>query len=55
MAIYSQNNKPITNSPSKIRGGKGALTLQKNKNQGPLILQKSRTQGPLIPKNQLYV
>ena len=37
MTCYSQNNKPITNSPSKIRGGKGALMQQENITQTTLM------------------
>ena len=44
MTRYSQNNKPITNTPSKTRGGKGALMLQEN-----------ITQATLMPKSQWYV
>ena len=55
MTRYSQNNKPITNSPSKIRGGKGALILQENWKQWPLMLQKDITQATLMPNSQWYV
>ncbi len=33
MIIHLQNNEVISNSPSKIRGGKGALILHKAYNQ----------------------